>query len=236
MSGKKLDVALLVFLTVLVGCQPVTPILVQPMPTQTVCATATPSSTPEPTVTSTATLSAIPTVTVSPTATPTAIATATATATATPKVISEDDFSRGVVILEIPKIQVKSALEIAKESQGKLDFSSLRENPVFVETRQLGENGVALIMGHRQWGVKAKVFARLDHLKEGDVMIVRTENVEMVFEVEESLVILPSTVWSELERLDALFVQREVPAVVLFTCTPYGTNWRRLLVVAKLKS
>lgn len=138
--------------------------------------------------------------------------------------------------MEIPKIQVKSALEIAKQNQGELDFSSLRENPVFVETRQIGENGVALIIGHRQWGIEAKIFARLDHLKEGDVVIVRTEKVEMVFEVEESLVILPSAVWSELERLDALFVQRGTPALVLFTCTPYGTNWRRLLVVAKLKS
>jgi sortase (surface protein transpeptidase) len=57
----------------------------------------------------------------------------------------------------------------------------------------------------------------------------------MTFEVEESIIVLPSAIWQELERLDALFVQ-ETPAVVLMTCTPYGTSRKRLMVVAKLKS
>jgi len=184
----------------------------------------------EPTVTSTLQM-------VTPTVSTTLTVLAIATATATPiqVVISENDFLREPMILEIPKIQVKSPLGIAKQNQDKLDFSSLAENPVLVETRQIGENGVALIIGHRQWGINPKVFAKLDRLRKGDLVIIGTERVTMTFEVEESIIVRPSAVWQELERLDALFVQRETPAVVLLTCTPYGTSQKRLLVIA-LKS
>jgi len=243
MPKIKFGVALVV-LAVLVGCKPVIPVSVQLIPTQTVYATlfstaVSTSSGPVviptfPTVTSTVSVTSV--VTVSATAVPitTAIPTVTVTATATPKVISEDDFSRGV-ILEIPKIKLKSSLEIAKQNQNGLDFSSLGENPVLVETHRLGEDGVALIIGHRQWGIQPKVFAKLDRLEKGDTAVIRTGQVEVTFAVEESLVVLPSAVWQELERLDSIFLKGNIPAVVFLTCTPYGTSKKRLMVVAAMK-
>jgi len=218
MSKKMFIVMLFVFSTVLASCESVTSVLIQPIstpiPKQPVIS--------EEDFSKGEVILEIPTTSV--------LIQPISTLIPKQPVISEEDFSKGEVILEIPKIQVESALKIAKQNQGKLNFSSLEENPILVETRQIGENGVALILGHRQWGIIPKIFAKLDRLNKGDVVIIRTEDIKMTFEVEESIVILPSTIWEELERLDVLF--QETPVVVLMTCTPYGTSQKRLIVVA----
>lgn len=152
----------------------------------------------------------------------------------TPK-ISDDDFQQGVT-LRIPEIGVNSALGIASSNtDGQLDFSAIDRGPILIETRQLGEKGVALIMGHRQWGPTPKVFASVDRLHPGSRIIIQSWHLRLIYEVETSYTVVPAFVWDELQKLDDAFVQKGSSALVLFTCTPYGTDWLRLFVVASLK-
>lgn len=155
-----------------------------------------------------------------------------------------DDISTGGVYLEIPAIGVGSELGVACNEGGgeDLDFSNLHEFPLWICSEaspyleDVGYSGASLVIGHRQWGPQPKVFARLDELQEGDVVRVAVPALELEFEVVGEEVVDPEGVWSVLAERNANAQEEGNALLVLLTCTPYGTDQRRLLVYAQLRA
>jgi len=151
--------------------------------------------------------------------------------------ISPKDFE-DEVILEIPSLSIDTKLQIACHNEENVyDFSGLEETPVLVCTdaseslSNVGVPGVSIILGHRQWGVVPKIFAHLDELKEGEIASVVTNEKSIDFQVVETVIIPPEELWDTVGLYHTEGVNNEKAFLILITCTPYGTDKERLLVV-----
>lgn len=100
---------------------------------------------------------------------------------------------------------------------------SLGAGHLYGSSLPVGGRGThAVITGHRGM-VKAQMFTRLDEMREGDFVYIRTMNETLAYEVDHISVIEPN----DTTQL------RIVPGqdrLTLMTCTPYGINSHRLLV------
>jgi len=151
--------------------------------------------------------------------------------------INSKDFEDGV-ILKIPSLSIDTKIQIACHNEENVyDFSALEEYPVLVCTdaseslSNIGVPGVAIILGHRQWGIVPKIFAHLDKLKEGEIASVVTNEKSLDFKVVESIVISPEELWNTVGLYHTEGVNNEKAFLMLITCTPYGTDEKRLLVI-----
>ena len=151
--------------------------------------------------------------------------------------ISPKDFE-DEVILKIPSLSIDTKLQIACHNEENVyDFSGLEETPVLVCTdaseslSNVGVPGVSIILGHRQWGVVPKIFAHLDKLKEGEIASVVTNEKSLDFKVVETIIISPEELWNTVGLYHTEGVNNEKAFLILITCTPYGTDKERLLVV-----
>ncbi len=175
-----------------------------------------------------------------PSPSPTAVSTTT---TRIRPVLSPVSFSQPVYI-QIPGISVYR--EVTSSCSGGLEdglnFSSLDTQPVWVCSntapclQNIGKPGASLILGHRQWGPIPKVFARLNELESGDAVNISTAGSSYQYTVAEQLVVAPDQVWEKMAEINKRGIESEDSFLVLLTCTPYGTAWKRLLVVVRLDS
>ena len=121
--------------------------------------------------------------------------------------------------IEIPKIKVNIPIfhgtseDVLQRAAGHLEGSSL---PVG------GENTHAVISAHRGLP-SATLFTDLDKLEAGDYFVVHVLDLDLYYEVDQSLVVEP-------DQTDALAVESGKDLVTLVTCTPYGVNTHRMLV------
>ena len=122
-------------------------------------------------------------------------------------------------VLEIPSIDLRlpvyhgTSEAVLKEGVGHLMDSSL---PIG------GENTHCVMTGHRGLA-SARLFTRLDELKEGDEFFLEVLGEKLAYKVEEINVILP-------EEVESLEIRPGEDLVSLVTCTPYGINSHRLVV------
>lgn len=151
--------------------------------------------------------------------------------------INPKDFEEGV-ILKIPSLSIDTKIQIAcHNEEGIYDFSGLEEGPILVCTdaseslSNIGVPGVSIILGHRQWGIVPKIFAHLDKLKEGEIASVVTNEKSLDFKVVETIIISPEELWNTVDLYHTEGVNNEKAFLILITCTPYGTDYERLLVV-----
>lgn len=79
--------------------------------------------------------------------------------------------------------------------------------------------------GHRGLA-SARLFTRLDELKEGDEFFLEVLGEKLAYKVEEINVILP-------EEVESLEIRPGEDLVSLVTCTPYGINTHRLVITGK---
>jgi LPXTG-site transpeptidase (sortase) family protein len=95
-----------------------------------------------------------------------------------------------------------------------------------------GYVGNTVINGHRD--ILGKVFADLDKVLVGDPITLFTENHEFTYTVSEVLVV-PEKHASPEQRAENQRLIGYIPEdrLTLVTCTPYGTNLNRLLVIAR---
>lgn len=188
------------------------------------------------TVTPRARESSGPTPTLSPT--PTALPTDIPAAT-TLIYITKEEITEGTVWLEIPKIQVNVLIEMANVVYTTIDlsFDQPRENPKWVPdwSSEIGLPGAALIYGHRQWGPVPKVFTDLDDLEPDDKVIVTSTQNGLTYKVVETMVVDPEEVWSIVIERNEQAKEDGKSQLMLLTCTPWGTNWRRLIVFLALE-
>ena len=123
-------------------------------------------------------------------------------------------------IVEIPKIGVKLPIyhttseEVLSKAAGHLEGSSL---PVG------GKDTHAVISAHRGLP-SATLFTDLDQVKKGDHFLVHILNKTLCYEVDSIVETVP-------DDTSALAVQEGKDLVSLLTCTPYGVNTQRLIVI-----
>lgn len=134
---------------------------------------------------------------------------------------NSDDNIEGVGILIIPKIDLKvvigegADLETLKYAVGH-----------FKGTAMPGEIGNFCVAGHRSY-VFGEYFNRLNELKAGDEVIIKTLNGEFKYKVYNTEVVLPTQV----EVLN----QTKEATMTLITCTPIHVGTHRLIVKARLE-
>lgn len=132
------------------------------------------------------------------------------------------DVFGAIGILTIPKIDLKVAV-------GKgIDMNTLKYTVGhFSDTPLPGEKGNCAIAGHRSY-TYSQYFNRLDEVKEGDEIIIKTKKGEFTYMVYKSFIVLPSEVSVLNNTKDA--------ELTLITCTPVRVATHRLIIKAKLKN
>lgn len=128
----------------------------------------------------------------------------------------------------IPKINVTAPIIFVDSREEKTIQANLSNGVVhYAGTAQPGEVGNAFITGHSSnyWWVKGSynyIFVNLDKMQIGDQAKVYHNGKKIVYQVAEKRVVAP-------EDLSVLN-QTDTPTLTLMTCTPPGTNWKRLIV------
>lgn len=80
----------------------------------------------------------------------------------------------------------------------------------------------SVLSGHRGLP-SAKLFTRLDELKQGDIFVIHVLDEHVAYKVDRMDVVRP-------EQTDSLAIVPDKDYCTLVTCTPYGVNSHRLLV------
>lgn len=124
--------------------------------------------------------------------------------------------------VEIPSIQCSLPIyhgteeAVLQVAVGHLQGSSL---PVG------GKGSHCIISGHRGLP-SAKLFTDLDQMKEGDNFSIHVMKEQLFYEVDQIQVVLP-------EETESLQIEKDADLCTLVTCTPYGINSHRLLVMGR---
>ena len=133
----------------------------------------------------------------------------------------------------IPKINVEVPVVYDEPSYDDREVQAALERGVvhYGNTAVPGEIGNNVIVGHSSnsiWndGKYKFAFVLLDRLDNGDTFMLNYEGQQYVYEVYEKRVIEP-------DDFSVLNQDVDEPIVTLITCTPPGTSWRRLIVVAR---
>lgn len=138
----------------------------------------------------------------------------------------------GVDSIIIPKIGAEAPIVYAESQDNKLIMDDLQKGVVHYNGTALpGHFGNTFITGHSSYywwsgGKYNQVFALLDKLRPGDVVYINTKEGKYIYRVKESFVVSPT-------QTDVLN-PTDTPILTLMTCTPIGTNLRRLIVRAEL--
>ena len=104
------------------------------------------------------------------------------------------------------------------------------------DTVKPGLDGLSIVLGHSSaypWykGDYGAVFALLNKLKPGDRFYVQySDNRTFVFEMTEAIIFNP---FEDDARLNALAAEKD-SAILLVSCYPVGTNYKRIAIHAKL--
>lgn len=134
-------------------------------------------------------------------------------------------------VISIPKINVNAPVVYATNNQEAAIQKDLEGGVVhYANTAVPGQNGNSVIFGHssNDWwepGSYKFVFVLLDKLQPGDTFTVNYNSHQYLYQVTGSKVVEPTDL--------SVLNQTADPEITLITCTPPGTSWKRLVVVAK---
>lgn len=134
----------------------------------------------------------------------------------------------------VPVIGVRNDNLVARKWEDlEADIQKALRNGVihYPGTALPGENGNVVLTGHSSYyawdpGRFKDVFALLHDVKMGDRLVMYFNQKKFVYEVDNIKIVLP-------EQVDVLG-QMPREQLTLITCTPIGTNLKRLIVTAKL--
>lgn len=133
----------------------------------------------------------------------------------------------------VPVVNVKTE-NLLRRDWGALEKDiqeSLRDGVVhYPGTAFPGQRGNVVLTGHSSYfawdpGRFKDVFALLHEVVVGDTVIVYHDQIKYTYKVYETKVVAPDEV--------EILTQQGNDKLTLITCTPVGTNLRRLIVVAK---
>ncbi|MEK7125215.1 MAG: sortase [Patescibacteria group bacterium] len=138
--------------------------------------------------------------------------------------------------LVIDSIGVNAPIVFDLPADNKKIYDGLERGVVHYSTSvKPGQNGVALVLGHSSaypWyrGSYGSVFALLNKLKPGEKFYIQYEGGPVfVFTVKRSLIFNPFASDARLAELE----QNPNPSIILVSCWPVGTNYRRIAVQAE---
>lgn len=133
--------------------------------------------------------------------------------------------------LFIPKIYVNTPIIWNSAVDEKTMLSNLQNGVVHYRGSALpDEMGNVFITGHSSYyawdkGKYKTVFTLLPKLEKDDQIALAYNNQVYVYEVTEKIVVKPTDTW--------VLNPTDTPILSLMTCTPIGTNLKRLIVKAK---
>lgn len=128
----------------------------------------------------------------------------------------------------IPKIGVTAPIIFLNTTDEKTIQDNLTRGVVhYSGTANPGEVGNTFITGHSSnfWWIKGNynyIFLNLNKLAVGDQAKIYYNGNKFVYSVKEVLVVEPSNT--------SVLAPSDTPTLTLMTCTPAGTNWKRLIV------
>ncbi|MFA5009752.1 MAG: class D sortase [Patescibacteria group bacterium] len=148
--------------------------------------------------------------------------------------VSKSKSAFGQDTIVIPKINVDAPL-LYLETTNNTDIIEAIQNGVghYQGTALPGQNGNVFLTGHSSYywwsgGKYNQVFALLNKLEAGDLIYLYYQGNKYIYRVSQSFVVKP-------EQVEVLQATTE-PILTLMTCTPVGTNLKRLIVRADLIS
>lgn len=130
--------------------------------------------------------------------------------------------------LIIPKLGVAAPIVFSETANEAEIQEELTKGVVhYAGTAMPGEVGNTFITGHSSnfWWIKGSynyVFVNLDKMIAGDQVKIYYGGNKYVYTVAEIITVEPSDT--------SVLAQTDVPTLTLMTCTPPGTNWKRLIV------
>lgn len=128
----------------------------------------------------------------------------------------------------IPKISVNAPVIFLNTRDEKTIEANLTNGVVHYQgTANPGEVGNSFITGHSSnfWWIHGQynyVFVNLDKLVVGDQVVIYYNGKKFVYQVRGSKVVPPTDT--------SVLAPTDTPTLTLMTCTPPGTNWKRLIV------
>jgi len=131
----------------------------------------------------------------------------------------------------IPKININAPIVSPNTTDEKILFNELEKGVVYYPGSALpGKTGNTIILGHSSaypWykGNYGSVFSLLNHLDINDEIIVFYDKHKYIYKVEEKTVI---------NKKANIETQNETSRLVLVSCWPVGTAWKRMMVKAVL--
>jgi LPXTG-site transpeptidase (sortase) family protein len=130
--------------------------------------------------------------------------------------------------LVVPKINVKTPI-IYVETTNEASIQAALPNGVvhYHGTAKPGEVGNTFITGHSSnyWWIKGQynyVFLHLNKIEIGDQAIIYRDGKKFVYQASNIKVVEPNET--------SVLNPTDTPVLTLMTCTPPGTNWKRLIV------
>jgi LPXTG-site transpeptidase (sortase) family protein len=130
--------------------------------------------------------------------------------------------------LKVPKINVNAPIVFSPTPDEETIQQYLQRGIVhYPSTAKPGEVGNTFLTGHSSnfWWMKGNfnyVFVNLDKLTTGDQAIIYHSGNKYVYTVTEKKVVTPDET--------SVLAQTDTPTLTLMTCTPPGTNWKRLII------
>ncbi len=133
--------------------------------------------------------------------------------------------------ISIESIGVKAPITFGVDNNATAVSNNLKNGPIQLTGTSLpGQTGNVFITGHSSnypW-IKSQynsVFALLGNVVVGDLVQIKFQNVNYVYQVKKIFVVDPSDI-------SVLNSNSSSSTLTLMTCTPVGTNLRRLIVQA----
>lgn len=134
-------------------------------------------------------------------------------------------------VISIPKLNVNAPVVYEPSIEEAKIQKSLQNGVVhYATTAKPGEPGNSVFVGHssNDWwepGNYKFVFVLLDKLAPGDTFSLNYGGRKYIYEVTDSKVVEPTDL--------SVLAPTVEPMATLITCTPPGTNWKRLIVRGK---
>ena len=139
--------------------------------------------------------------------------------------------------LIIPKLGISAPIVFGVESDENTILKNLENGVVhYSDSPKPGLDGLSIILGHSSaypWyrGAYGSVFSLLGKLEPGDNFSVQySDGRKFNFAVKQSVVFSPFDNDSRLAHFD----QADNPTLILVSCWPVGTNYKRIAVQAEL--
>ena len=139
----------------------------------------------------------------------------------TPSNIDENIPNDIIGILEIPKIDLKVAVQ---EGTDKKTLNCAVGH--FKESAMPGEIGNCAVAGHRNYTYN-KFFSNLDKLEDGDKIKITTKDDVYTYTVYSLEVVTP-------DKVEVLNSQNDEKTITLITCTPKYLGTHRLVIKGKI--